>query len=78
MPLTRDQVVRALGEIDDALIGQVIASGATSEELAEARAWIVNDESMMNLGRPLAGGRVAALVEILGRLDEEELDPESR
>jgi hypothetical protein len=78
MPLTRRDVIGALGRVDDSIVAQIIATGATPEQLAEARAWVVNDESMMNAGRPLAGGRVAALVDILARMDENEPDPESR
>lgn len=71
MTLTRDDIVQILGPVDDRTVAQVIAVGATPEELAEARAWIVNNESMMNMGRPLASGRVAQLVEILESVDEE-------
>jgi hypothetical protein len=71
MPLTRDDVIRILGGADDQTIAQVIASGATPEELAEAHAWVVNDEPMLNTGRPMATGRVSQLVEILERLEEE-------
>jgi hypothetical protein len=70
--LTRKDVVAMLGEIDDALVTRIIASGATAEELAEARAWVANDEPLMNSGRPLAGGRVAHLVEMISALEEEE------
>ena len=35
-------------EVDDVTIAQMIATGATVEELAEAQAWLANDEPMMN------------------------------
>ncbi len=70
---TRDDV-NALGLVDDAVIAEIIAMGATTEELAEAQAWYVNDEPLMNAGRPLATGRVRALIEILGELDRDEDD----
>jgi uncharacterized membrane protein YkvA (DUF1232 family) len=77
MPLTRNDVINAIGPVDDTIVAQVIGTGASKEELAEARAWVANDEAMMNAGRPLAGGRVARLLEILAHLQEEEqLDPE--
>ena len=41
-------------------------------ELAEARAWLANDEPMLNAGRPLATGRVRELVDILSELDPSE------
>jgi uncharacterized membrane protein YkvA (DUF1232 family) len=78
MPLTRGEVINALGQVDDCIIAQVIATGATREELAEARAWTVNDESMMNIGRRLPAGRVGDLVEILRQIEEEEFDTEER
>jgi hypothetical protein len=78
MPLTREAVIQTLGEVDDSLVIQLIATDATPDELAEAYAWMANDEPMMNMGRALTTGRVAALVEILARVEEEELSPEER
>ena len=71
MSLTRDEVVRIIGPADDRTIAQVIGTGATAEELDEARAWVVNDEAMMNAGQPMATGRVLQLIEILERVEEE-------
>lgn len=71
MALTRDDVVRILGSLDDRTIAEVMGTGATPEELEEAHAWIVNDESMMSIGRPLATGRIAQLIDILERVEEE-------
>jgi hypothetical protein len=73
MSLSRDEVVRIIGPADDRTIAQVIGTGATPEELEQARAWVVNDEAMMNAGRPLATGRVAQLIDILERVEEEAL-----
>jgi hypothetical protein len=42
------------------------------DELAEAQAWLANDEPMLNAGRPLATGRVRELVDILSELDPSE------
>ncbi len=67
--ITREDVIRTVGEIDDALIAEIIGTGATTEELAEAQAWIDNDEALMNAGRPLPKGRVGELVEILSELE---------
>jgi hypothetical protein len=67
--ITREDVIRSVGDIDDALIAEIIGTGATVEELAEAQAWIVNDEALMNAGRPLPNGRVGELVEILSDLE---------
>jgi hypothetical protein len=70
--LTRDDVIKAIGEADDVAIAEIIGTGATAEELAEAQAWLANDEPLMNLGRPLPSGRVGELVEILTELEPNE------
>jgi hypothetical protein len=70
--LTRDDVVKAIGEADDVTIAEIIGTGATAEELAEAQAWIVNDEALVNAGKPLPSGRVGELVEILTELEPNE------
>jgi hypothetical protein len=67
--ITREDVVRTVGDIDDRLIAEIIGIGATVEELAEAQAWIDNDEALMNVGRPLPAARVGELVEILSELE---------
>ncbi|KYK45440.1 MULTISPECIES: hypothetical protein [Bradyrhizobium] len=70
--LSRDDVVKAVDRADDVTIAQIIGTGATVEELAEAQAWLANDEPMINDLRPLAQGRVRELVDILSELDEDE------
>jgi hypothetical protein len=72
--LTRDDVIKAVGEVDDVTIAQIIGTGATAEELAEAQARIVNDEPLMNAGKPLPSGRVGELVEIVTELEPDEDD----
>ena len=51
---------------------QIIGTGATVDELAEAQVWLANDEPLMSAGRPLATSRVRALVDILSELDPSE------
>jgi hypothetical protein len=70
--LTRSEVVTVLGEIDETVISDLIGTGATADELAEARAWIVNDEPLLHHGKPLASGRVSRLVDILAAMHDEE------
>jgi hypothetical protein len=67
--IIREDVIRTVGDIDDTLIAEIIGTGATTEELAEAQAWIDNDEALMNAGRPLPNGLVGELVEILSDLE---------
>ena len=75
--LTRDDVIKAIGETDDVAIAEIIGTGATAEELAEAQAWLANDEALINAGRPLPSGRVGELVEILSELEQDEEDEEA-
>ena len=72
MQITREDVTRAVSGADDVTIAQIIGTGATADELAEAQAWLANDEPMLNAGRPLATGRVRELVDILSELDPSE------
>ncbi|MCA6124819.1 hypothetical protein J6500_23430 [Bradyrhizobium sp. WSM 1704] len=70
--LTREDVLKAVGQADDVTIARIIASGATVTELAEAQAWLANDEPLMNAGKPLATGRARELVDILSELEAAE------
>jgi hypothetical protein len=69
--LSRDDVTKAVSGADDVTIAQIIGTGATVEELAEAQAWLANDEPMINDLRPLARGRVRELVDILSELEQD-------
>lgn len=72
--VTRDDITKAVGWIDDVTIAEIIATGATVDELAQAQAWIANDEPFMNAGKPLATGRVRELIDILAELEPSEDD----
>ncbi|WP_274424794.1 hypothetical protein [Chelativorans sp. YIM 93263] len=65
--LTKDGVRRILGPVDNAFLAELATTGASEEELAEANAWVTNDDALVNDFRPLPKGRVAELVEILNR-----------
>jgi hypothetical protein len=72
--ITKDDAIKAVGAADDVVIAQIIGTGASVDELAEAQAWVANDEPLMNAGKPLPSGRVGELVDILSELqasDEE-------
>ena len=73
MLLNRTEIIRILGEVDDVTIAHIASSGSTAEELAEARAWVANDEPLLNIGKP---GRVGQLAELLRKLEEERAEPE--
>jgi hypothetical protein len=70
--ISREDVTKAFGPVDDVTVAQIIGTGASPEELAEAKAWLSNDEPLMNAGKPLAKGRVGDLVEILTELEDSE------
>jgi hypothetical protein len=74
--LSRDDVIKCVDRADDVTIAQIIGTGATVEELAEAQAWLANDEPMINDLRPLAQGRVRELVDILSELEEDDDEAE--
>jgi hypothetical protein len=68
--LTHAQVIATLGPLDDLIVDEIIGMRPTWEELSEAKAWIANDEALMNAGKRLAQGRVGQLVEILPSIEE--------
>ena len=73
MTMTSDDVITILGPVDETLVADVIATGGTQAKLAEAFAWINNDEALLSEGRVLPAGKVAELIDLLM---EEELEPE--
>ena len=71
MLMTAQDVIAVLGPIDETKITEIIATGATPADLAEAWAWINNDEALINEGRPLPSGKVAELCALLDEPDED-------
>ena len=76
--VTRDDIIKVVARADDMVIAEIIGTGATVDELAEAQAWIANDEPLLNAGRPLATGRVRQLVDILAELEPSEDDEDGK
>jgi hypothetical protein len=72
--LTRDDVTKAVGRADDVTIAQIIGTGATVDELAEAQAWVANEDALLDAGKPLPGGRVRQLIDILAEIETDEED----
>jgi hypothetical protein len=70
--VTRAEAAAMLGAADEQTLVDVIATGATKAEVAEAVAWVANDEAMLNEGRPLPTGRVLQVLAILTQHEEEE------
>ena len=73
--LTRDAAKALIGPADDLMLTTILDTGATPGELAEAVAWIENDEALLSEGRPIPTGRVGQLIEILTIKDEEDALP---
>ena len=69
--LTRNDVVAVLKPAEDTVVAQIIATGATKEELAEAYAWMQSDEALMNAGRPLPSGRVGQIIAVLQAVEDD-------
>jgi hypothetical protein len=70
--LTRKDIIATLGPLDDSVVAEILATGATPEELAQARAWLANDEALINSGKPLPTGRTADIIDILAAQEQEE------
>jgi hypothetical protein len=69
--LTREEIIALIGCSNDGVLTDILNMGASRAELAEARAWVENDEAMLSAGRAIPSGRVARLVEILQVCDDE-------
>ena len=73
--LTAQDVKDIAGDLDDAKIAAILATGANAEQLEEAMAWASGESDVMgDLERPLTGA-IAQLYDIL--MTGEEL-PEDR
>jgi hypothetical protein len=71
MQITREEISSVLGPADEMLVADIMATGASVEELRQAWAWLNGDEALMSEGRPLPGTRVALLIDLLDTEDEE-------
>lgn len=71
MTMTREDVVRVLGPVDETLIVEILATEASVGELEEAFAWLNADDVLGRQLRRQPSGKVAELCEILEREDEE-------
>jgi hypothetical protein len=45
--VTRKDVIETLGELDDVTVANIMETRATPQELAEAQAWLANDEALI-------------------------------
>lgn len=70
--MQKEDIIAILGPTDEALIADIIRSGASVEELAQAWAWANADEALINAGRPLPSGRIAELATLLDPQEQDE------
>jgi hypothetical protein len=63
--LTSESIRRILGRVDEKTAADILATGATEDELLEATSWVHADDAMMDNLKPMPTGRVAQLIEIL-------------
>ncbi|MBZ9887182.1 hypothetical protein LB559_04370 [Mesorhizobium sp. BR1-1-3] len=76
--MTRQEVLSVIGSADDITVAEIIATGASIEELREAWAWAFADEALMGQGRPLPGTRGAALIDLLKPDEDDPAEPGTR
>jgi hypothetical protein len=69
--LTKTDVPAVLKPAEDTVVAKIMGTGATKQELAEAYAWLHNDEAFMNAGRTLPSGRVGEIVGILQAVEDD-------
>jgi hypothetical protein len=68
--LTRDQVIAAVHPVDDAVVAEIIATGATHDELVKACHFFAKDRLKAS-PRDVPPGRVGRVVSILERIGAE-------
>lgn len=69
--LTRDDVTEILGRGDDLRVTEIIATGATSAEVIEAKRWVAGDKRTLGDDQPLRVSVVTRVCDIL-RAEEPE------
>jgi hypothetical protein len=65
--LTHGEIARIVGPLDDSLMVEILATGASREELVEAFDWVYADDALARDLHRQPAGRIAALCEILSR-----------
>lgn len=72
--LNREAVTKVLGPVDKALAAELVATGASAEELFQAYAWRTNEEALAGAQAGFPSARVGELVQILEAAEEAELE----
>jgi hypothetical protein len=63
--MTADEATSIVGPIDERIVADIVASGASIGELSKAWFWLNADESLIGAGLPSPSGKVAELIDIL-------------
>ena len=63
--LTRQDIIGVVGRIDDSIAAEIIATGATLEDLVEAFAWSSDETDALADAEKTLNGQVARVYEIL-------------
>jgi hypothetical protein len=65
--VTHEEITEIVGQLDDARITQIIATGASAAEVTEAFGWLARNGEMGEELRHSLTGKVARVYEILKR-----------
>ena len=68
--LTRDEILAAVHPIDDAVVAEIIATGANHDELVEACHFFAREQKSTTT-HDVPAGRVGRVVSILERIEAE-------
>ena len=71
MAMTAHDITAIIGPADEQLLSEIMLTGATPEELAQAWAWVNSDDVLIDAGRALPGGRIAELIDLFEAIDDE-------
>ena len=64
-PIAHDDVVRLIGDLEDAKVSAIMTLGPTVEELEEAITWAESEDDVMGALRKPLDGKAARVYEIL-------------
>jgi hypothetical protein len=64
-PATATDIVRIVGPIDDRVIAEIIAAGATVGDVTEANAWLNARDYFRRVAHDTAHGRIAHIYHLL-------------
>lgn len=75
MALTRRDIEKMLGPVDNQLAAEIARTGADAADLAQALSWLHSDEARINEGAHMPTGVVAELVDLLEAAEDEDGSP---